>query len=231
MKLRKILIVAGIVAGLVGLLYIVFTPPHYSWRQKLTLSVETPRGIVEGSAVTQADYYDARALTLGFPDVSGVSSSFTGESVAVEIAPGRILFVLLGHEWGRGGPSAWPGYIWHKQRDTFDESMTFIQAQLGKPAQSLPQTYWPPMVTFGDISRPETLRLVTGTDLSAWFGPGIRLESLLLQITDEPVTKGRIEQILPWLMPESRTRALVAFAPSPPLSFSAFLSLDHWSKK
>ena len=36
-------------------------------------------------------------------------------------------------------------------------------------------------------------------DLAAHFGPGYALSSITLAITDEPVTKGRVEAVLGWL--------------------------------
>jgi len=231
MKLRKILIIAGIVGLAALLLYIVFTPPHYSWRQKLTVSVTTPQGLVEGSAVTQVDVVDLRNFSFGLPEASGANVSFSGEAVAVEIAPGRILFVLLVDEWQNGGPHNWPAYIWYKSRMTLEDDMARIKQQRGKQPEPLPQKHWPLMATFDDLSRPETLRIITGTDLSPWFGPDVQLERVTLQITDAPMSNGRIEALLPWLLPAGFERGPVAPTPAPFLSLAAFLSTDHWSQK
>ncbi|MDR4496279.1 MAG: hypothetical protein R3B74_18050 [Nitrospirales bacterium] len=38
-------------------------------------------------------------------------------------------------------------------------------------------------------------------DLAATFGPGVALKRIMLEITDEPVTEGKIEQVLGWLGP------------------------------
>lgn len=231
MKLRKILIVASIV-GLAGLLlYIVFTPPHYTWRQRLTVSVTTPQGLVEGSAVTQVDVYDLRNFSFGLPEASGANVSFSGEAVAVEIAPGRILFVLLVDEWQNGGPHDWPAYIWYKSRMTLEDYVARIKQQQDKEPEPLPQKHWPLMAAFDDISRPETLHIINDNDLSPWFGPGVQVEGLTLQITSEPMTSGRIDVLLPWLLPAGFERGAVAPDPTPFLSLAAFLSLDHWSKK
>lgn len=227
MKIAKFLILPAIAL----LIYIVVFPPHYSWRQKLTVTVATPLGLVEGSAVTQVDVYDMRNHSFGFPEASSVQHSFTGEAVAVEIAPGRVLFVLIEDSWGSGGALNWASIIWYKQRNSFEDLMTEILAQRGKSPQPLPQKHWPPMAMFDDLSRPETLHIVSGNDLSSWFGPGIKIENMTLAITREPVTAGRIEAILPWLLPDSYTRAPVAPEPAPLLGFSSFLSLDHWRKK
>ena len=114
---------------------------------------------------------------------------------------------------------------------SFEDLIAKIDEQRGMAPEVLPEKYWPLMATFDDLSRPETLHIITGTDLSPWFGPGAAVQNITLQITRERVTKGRIEAFLPWFMPDSYQRAPVAPAPAPPLRFSAFLSIDHWNKK
>ena len=221
-----------LVAGVILLaLYILFYPPHYVWHQKLTATVSTPHGMIESSSVTEVHFYDGRRLSFGLPEASGVTYSFSGEAVAVEIAPGRVLFVLLEKQSGYGGPNDWPSYIWNKPQFSFEDMMATIQEQLGKSPEPLPPQHWPLLATFDDLSKPETLHLVTGTDLSPWFGSGVRLEGLTLQITREPVTKGTINSLLPWLIPAGHVRGQVAPTPAPPVALSAFVSIDHWSKK
>jgi hypothetical protein len=229
---RRTLVTRTLIAALVAfLLYSLFVPPHYSWRQKLTVTISTPNGPVEGSAVTQVDVYDLRRFSLGFPDASGTNSSFTGEAVAVEVSPGKVLFVLLGTEQYWNGPVEWPNYIWSGPPMTLEGRIARITGNQGLPPEPLPQEHWPIMVTFGDMSRPETLHLIKGTDLSYWFGLGVKVDGVTLQITREPITKGRIETLLPWLLPAGFERGPVAEPPVPFLSLSAFLSTDHWRKK
>lgn len=228
MKLVKFLIAIAI--GLAGI-YFLLAPPHYSWRQKLTVSVTTPQGPVKGSAVMQVDIYDLRRFSFGFPEASGANSSFSGEAVAVEVTPGHFLFVLLENSSHNGGPNDWPAYIWYKSRMTLEDFVSRIKQQRGKEPEPLPQKSWPLMAAFDDLSRPETVHIITGTDLSPWFGPGVKVDGLTLQITGEPMTKGRIETLLPWLLPAGFERGPVALPPAPFLSLAAFLSADHWSKK
>ena len=55
------------------------------------------------------------------------------------------------------------------------------------------------LVTFDDISKPETVRRVNPADLAAVFGEGVRLKAVTLEITEEAVTEGRVVPVLPWL--------------------------------
>ena len=55
------------------------------------------------------------------------------------------------------------------------------------------------LVTFDDITKPETVRRVNPADLAAVFGEGVRLKAVTLEITKEAVTEGRVVPVLPWL--------------------------------
>ena len=56
------------------------------------------------------------------------------------------------------------------------------------------------LVTFDDITKPETVRRVNPADLAAVFGEGVRLKAVTLEITEEAVTEGRVVPVLPWLI-------------------------------
>lgn len=58
---------------------------------------------------------------------------------------------------------------------------------------------YPLLVTFTDITDPTTVKQVNPTNLAATFGPGVSLKRITLEITDEPVTEGKIEHVLGWL--------------------------------
>ncbi len=75
--------------------------------------------------------------------------------------------------------------------------MKFIQAQT-EPLEVRRQR-WPQMVTFADIADPLSVQLVDPDDLAATFGTGFALRKVTVQVTDEPVTLGRVEPVLSWL--------------------------------
>ncbi len=65
----------------------------YTWNQRMTVTVETPDGIVSGSSVTAIN---VRLFPNGeFMTNRTASMGFQGEAVAVEVAPGQWLFTLL----------------------------------------------------------------------------------------------------------------------------------------
>ena len=65
-----------------------------SWRQKLTLEVETPDGIVTGTGVVQIRMRWLEDWQR-FASANSVGSDVRGEAVVVEVAPGRYLFALV----------------------------------------------------------------------------------------------------------------------------------------
>lgn len=175
-----------------------------SWHQKLTLVIGTPAGEISGSSVTRVENMtDKGALVL--PEARGTRSYWTGEAVAVEVLPGKWLFALLEGEGGTDaghwvyaaydlkgalGPDGYPGY---------EAAMTKLRAQPKNVPVPLPADGLPMLVTFGDITDPTSVQKVDPADLAASFGPGVSLEAVTLEITDEPVTVGRVEAVLGWL--------------------------------
>jgi hypothetical protein len=57
----------------------------------------------------------------------------------------------------------------------------------------------PYFIRFADPSDWRTVERVDPEALDRSFGPGVRLKSLTVAYTDEPVTRGRIHRVLPWL--------------------------------
>lgn len=67
--------------------------PTYSWRQKLTLVVETPEGPKTGASVVgiSVTFRAFRPL----PDIPVSYYSYRGEATVVDLGDGRYLFALL----------------------------------------------------------------------------------------------------------------------------------------
>lgn len=178
--------------ALLALLSLAACKERFVWRQKITVTVETPSGEVSGSAVSEVEVI---SLPKTLPDAGVVDARLRGEAIAVEVTPGHYLFVLL------DGGLGWAQDAYDKNQvgSVFEENMRFIIAQEGGPPVSLPADDLPMMVTFDDISDPTTVRLVEPDDLTGTFGPGVRLKGLILEITDEAITEGRVERLLAWL--------------------------------
>ncbi|MEM7778442.1 MAG: hypothetical protein AAF732_22920 [Pseudomonadota bacterium] len=167
----------------------------YTWNQKLTVSVATPDGERSGASVVRIEaLFGRRPLS-----ANEVQYDIRGEAAVVDLGSGRYLFALI-----RGtaelAARTWRGDI-PRSRKEWLPVIERLRDRRDVPFQSYPR-----LVTFDDINVPASVRRVDPNDLAATFGPGYALRSLTIEITDEPVTEGRVEQIIDWLGddPESR---------------------------
>lgn len=197
---------------------------RYAWHQKLTVTVETPTGEVSASSVSAVSWAKHWIQTDGM----GWDYDLTGEAVVVEVTPGRYLFALLKSEAtteymgsvaaasiaGRDGRVI-DGALFGEVRDKRDRAAGVI---------TVPEVQYPMMVTFGDIADPASVKLVDPADLAASFGPGVRLKSVVLEVTDEAVTVGPVEGVLRWLGEYPETRLLPNVSPT---DFSPEAQLDQ----
>jgi hypothetical protein len=162
---------------------------HLEWRQKISVMVQTPDGPKAASSVVSV----LMTNTLGMwvpPEGRGVIYKMTGEAAVLELAPGKYLFALLNL------PSAPSVFLPDAPRE---EAIPKMPSLLGQTRSLTPDQY-PLLVTFGDINDPASVRRVDPADLAASFGAGYRLDAITMTITDEPVTEGEVEGVLPCLI-------------------------------
>jgi hypothetical protein len=171
-----------------------------TWNQRLTLVIETPQGEVRGSAVTRVTKTETSG-SLVLPEARGVRSKVTGEAVVVEVAPGKFLFALLsGSNEEKRDATHWVDFAYQlREAESHGGAMMKLRTQPYDTPVPLPPEAWPMLVTFDDITKPETVREVDPNDLAAVFGKGVRLQAVMLEITDEAVTEGRVVPVLRWL--------------------------------
>ncbi|MGL6211101.1 MAG: hypothetical protein ACRC14_14875, partial [Paracoccaceae bacterium] len=90
-------------------------------------------------------------------------------------------------------------------------------------------------VTFADISDPASVELVDPENLAASFGPGVRLKSVVLEVTDEGVTEGVVEEFPFWpTLKEQITFSGLHFADPKrpdPLNYETYTLLKQESTK
>ena len=186
----------------VALVISLFMPkyPSHSWRQRITFAVSTPQGEKVGSAV-QAVEWNPNPI---FKDGAAFHLTLKGEAVAVEIAPGQVLFALLDgpagyqhtgllalYQFGGGRPDR-GHYPWT------DSNFAAVRAAHGAAATPLRPDLYPLLVTFRDLNDPKTVEQVDPADLAASFGAGVKLARATVELTDAQVTTG-IEKRLPWI--------------------------------
>jgi hypothetical protein len=169
---------------------------RYEWRQKITVTVETPAGDVSGASVSAVGWQEHSIRTDGM----GWDYDVTGEAVVVEVTPGRWLFALLkGAGTTEYMGSVAPASISGQEGRVIDAALfAEVRAKRGRAAGpiTVPEDQYPMLVTFADIADPASVELVDPTDLAASFGPGVRLKSVVLEVAEEPVTEGKVEGVL-----------------------------------
>lgn len=166
------------------------------FRYKVTVEVETPQGVRSGYAVREIVL--RRPPNVPMLGADRGSTSVRGEAVAVDIAPGKTLFVLLR---GRHGDVDYAGTGMMAIFRVMDRA----SGRKGGPHELWPHVPTirepitdplPMLVSFLDPTDPKSVEPVNPHDLAATFGPGYRLKSLTVRLTDAPVTSG-IEGRLP----------------------------------
>lgn len=186
--------------------------PSTSYRQKITVEVETPLGTRTGSAVVETTMSDGKR----WGDASGTSWKLRGEAVAVDLPGGRTLFALLrGSRGDVSDPAMYQaGLIWEAVRDGGTASAAL--PDVGTPGTSLmtvrkivkrervkvelPVVDYPMLVTFANIADPRSVAAVDPANLGASFGAGVRLKRISVEVTNDAVTKV-LDRRLKWLSP------------------------------
>lgn len=234
-RLCGALVLALAVAGLVGCNMLGFR--SWSWNQKLTVTVETPEGPKSGSAVSAA-WFQMTPKWSGVGDSAGASnSSLSGEAVVVDLGQGRYLFALLkGYNEFTGRLAFFP--LPQKPLNKEEDAAVYDQLEALRATTELPRELTPLLVTFADINDPASVQRVDPDDLAAHFGPGYALSSITIAITDEPVTKGRVEAVLGWfydtrylIPPEQKPRMAKDRTPEQNVGQLDFITGNLWEKK
>ena len=167
------------------------------YRYKMTVEVETPDGVRSGYAVREIVIRTPPNIPMLGEHRTGVG--VRGEAVAVDVAPGKILFALLtgaDGEFDFGGRDI--NFMFKELAP--DKNNAVIELWPDKPVTRRPIIVEPtPMlVTFGDLNNPASFRKVEAVALDKVFGAGVRLKRITVQVTNDPTT-ARISQRLEWL--------------------------------
>jgi hypothetical protein len=167
----------------------------YTWHQKISLEVEVDGQLYSGASVVKVSVRDSDPLTKGL----GFSSQFgaRGEAAYVELPGKRYLFALLDGGPPDSGPQTNAINIFKDQLPRRGDERFAIVAK-SRFKKDIPRSHYPLLVAFMDINDPNSVREVDPDNLAATFGPGVSLKRMTLEITDEPVTEGKIESVLGW---------------------------------
>ena len=65
--------------------------------------------------------------------------------------------------------------------------------------RNMPVSLWPAFATFVDLNAAQSVRVVEPARMAEFFGQGVSIRSVSLEITGEPVTGGTVQSHLPWI--------------------------------
>lgn len=164
--------------------------PTYVWRQKLTVEVQVGNEVRSASSVSEMRVTFMPKI---LPESHEFDIKLRGEAVVLNVTPSSALFALL-NKMENISIEVFKDML---PRDSARSDFSTLAA-LREP-RDVPRDRYPLLVTFGDIADPKTVRRVDPDDLAASFGRGVSLRRITLAITDEEVTEGKVEQVLPWL--------------------------------
>lgn len=172
-----------------------------SWKYRLTISIDTPKGIKSGSSVWE--------VIRDQDDISIIQNKTYGEAIAVDLGEKGILFGLIK---GSGRRVDWIQRLLTKTypnaRGTIDEKNDYYNRAKKYETYVAPEDY-PMMVHFADINVPESIETVyqtavidgkrnTVNRLEDVFGKGVKIKDVKLVITDDPV-EWKLDRYLKWL--------------------------------
>lgn len=171
---------------------------HYSWRQKMTITVEADGKTYSGSSVTQVNFRRNDPIS----SVNGPEwvASFRGEAPFVEI-PGRgVLFALLNppDKYTYTEDLALKAFSGFPRSEHFEDRLKRLRSDLSKSV-TLPASLYPYFVLFTDVSNPRSIRDLDVNEASISSFDDIRLMNVTLEITKEPVTEDQVSSVLTWL--------------------------------
>lgn len=172
----------------------------------MTVTVETPDGDVSGSAVREMS--NSTSL-IRFPDI-GNPANVKGEAVVVDLGKRGVLFALISSDSDMEFYAAYRE-LWSGGGSTPEGIDFYSKMPVGTKGALSPDKWpgYPKLVTFTDINDPKSVTLVQewttgkrGMILKAdhfeeLFGEGVKLKGITLEITDEPVTWGVVDEWLP----------------------------------
>ena len=188
--LWKLLIFFGLLftalAGLAMWQRIASTEDEFSYRVQVTFDENGAR--VMGSNVVHV------AIRRNIPCIGmcGYTFAVQGQAIPIKFSNGKYLFALLGvadHSFrARSMPfqafKALPPYR--------------KVSELPHHPINVPSEYVPTVIYFADMADPNSAVIANQGNLQTLVGENVRLTSVSVNLTDEPVSTG-IDQLLPWV--------------------------------
>lgn len=180
---------------IMGTSYIYGLLHTYKHRYRLVVEVETPAGMQSSASVIQVSY--AEYMLVWNPSASGLKIQPKGEAIFFDLGNGRNLVVTLG--FGPTGTDVDTLSALAAKAFGRYQAFWYKQAPSWGGRAELHGGLIPTLVTFGDPADPRTLRVVQPDEFVAVLGTGYRFKGAWIEMTKDDVTRGRIQEKLPWV--------------------------------
>lgn len=187
------LVIAMVVGGYTAWNYFY---PTYTYRYRLTISVDTPAGVRASSGVIESSYtYEPQLV----PGMIGFRTEARGDAIFLNLGDGRnVVALLTSHAFSLG--AAYPQTVVLKRLKIPNDQPTQVAAlQWRNDIWTLNREEYPALVTFADPADMTTGRVVSPDEFEIVFGSGFRLREINLAFTRDDVTR-EIADHLPWVL-------------------------------
>lgn len=154
----------------------------------------TPSGLKTGSSVIEVRSWESKGF--GPIEARGVRSEAEGQAVFVDLGDGKNLIGILG--WDRKGLNQSKIFGLVRAALAPNRKIDWKEVYTLKGKGILPEEYIPTLISFSNLSDPNSAVEVPRTDFEKIFGQGFRFEKATLETTNEPITKNLKERLLWW---------------------------------
>ena len=189
---------AVIAVGLVGLYLLLAygVQSTSTYRYRLQVELDTPQGRKTASSVIEVL---VRKVEWGTPESKGTKIEIVaGEALYFDMGGGRNLVAAM-----TSGADGQENYDFTRIAELSVQAATGKYPDLAKMGEqrgtlTVPETAWPTLVRFANVSDAFSCRVVAPADLAQEFGTGTRLRAVTVTFTDDR-PGGDIEKKLPFL--------------------------------
>ena len=170
----------------------------YDLNYKITVEVQTPEGIVTGSAVRNVTNSTPMIDLINWP--GGNPATLKGEAVVIDLGKRGVMYGLIYDDSER---DLYRTFWGNKGGATTAKGIRFFNALDIGDSRVLPKKYWPSFVTFTDPDDPKSVERIVYNKgnqdkekMIKIFGEGVSIKEIKVIITDESITD-RVDDFLP----------------------------------
>ncbi|HKY18544.1 MAG TPA: hypothetical protein VJL82_06390 [Rhizomicrobium sp.] len=173
----------------------------YTYKYKITMSVRDHGELKTASNIVSV------SEGVGWDGNSGYAV-LCGEATAVPLKNGSYVLALLkgpqrsatvrGFRW-RSGPT---GVLLHRlgmRTDWTQHPAGILSLKQSRKVVELQYSEMPDIVSFKNAQDPTSITTIDPASPGTDLGEGVQIERVTLQGTEEPISRGKVERLLPWL--------------------------------